>query len=96
MPPSRLKRCVLGLFVVGAACGGAQRSSAPATSCDQVAQHLVELANQDNAGTASPSLAAGVRGEAARQCRETPWSEQRRQCLLAATTQEQTLACPAR
>ena len=86
--------CVLGLLVASA-CGGAQHAS-QVTSCDAVAQHLVELAEQDNASRASPSLAAGVRSESARQCRETPWTEQRRRCLVAATTQEQTLACPER
>lgn len=91
-----LFRLLVAVAVAAAACGGAQRPSAPATSCDEVALHLVELASQDNASAAPSALAAGVRGESARQCRETPWTEQRRRCLLAARTQEETLACPER
>jgi hypothetical protein len=83
-------------LVLLAACGGTQRSSSYAASCDEVAQHLLELAEHDNHETASTSLASGVRDESSRQCRETPWTEKRRRCLMAATTQEQTLTCPDR
>jgi hypothetical protein len=77
------------------ACGGARLSSTVVTSCDAVAQHLLELAERDNRDAASPSLAAGIRGEVSRQCRETPWSDSRKRCLLEAGTQDRSLACPA-
>lgn len=79
-----------------AACGGAQQTSAPSTSCDDVAGHLVVLAERDNHNLASSALETGVRGESSRQCRETPWTEERRRCLLAAATQEDTLSCPGK
>jgi hypothetical protein len=89
-------RRVASLLALVIACGSTQRTSAPTTSCDVVAQHLVELAERDNRDTASSSLESGVRNESTRQCRETPWTEERRRCLVAAATQEDTLACPSK
>jgi hypothetical protein len=83
-------------FACATGCGASQRPSSRETSCDAVAQHLVDIAEKDNQSSAPASLASGVRSESARQCRETPWTEERRRCLVAATMQEQTLACPER
>ena len=77
------------------ACGGAERpqgdSEAP---CDRVADHLVLLAERDNQAGADPKLAKGMSAEFDRQCRETPWSDERRTCLAAARSQDATLRCP--
>jgi len=92
------RRLATALLTAAIACGGGQRTvplPEPA-SCDAVADHLVVLAEHDNGGLAGADLAAGIRDEALRQCRDTPWSAERRDCLAAATDQEATLACPGR
>jgi hypothetical protein len=76
------------------ACGGAARPVDRAPACDEVALHMVQLANRDNRGEAGPELASGMRSELDRQCRETPWSSARRRCLRDARSQDATLACP--
>jgi hypothetical protein len=83
--------------LVLAGCGGARPGpAAPAGApCDEVANHLVALAERDNAAAAGASLAGGIRGETLRQCTSAPWSPARRDCLVAARTQDETLACPA-
>ena len=94
---TRARACAWQLLVLVAACGGSSpRPSAPAGApCDAVADHLVELAERDNAAAAGPALAGGIRGETLRQCTAAPWSAARRDCLVAARTQDETLACPA-
>ncbi|HVK73386.1 MAG TPA: hypothetical protein VM734_08680 [Kofleriaceae bacterium] len=87
-------RALAAAVVVLAACGGAQRPADAGPSCDAVADHLLRLAEQDSQAAADPSLAAGIQGEAAHQCREQPWSAARRTCLLAAQTHDQTVDCP--
>lgn len=86
---------VLVAAFLAVACGGAERphgdSEAP---CDRVADHLVRLAERDNLAAADPNLAKGMRAEFDRQCRETPWSDERRKCLTAARSQDATLGCP--
>jgi len=79
-----------------AACGGPQ-AAAPASGpdCTTVASHLVELAERDNGATASPTLAADLRAELERNCRDDAWSDARRSCLAGASNQEATLDCPA-
>lgn len=77
-------------------CGGPRAPAPdPAPSCEDVAKHLLELANQDNRGQADPGLAAGIVGEFAQQCTRDGWSPKRRTCLHGARTQEQTLRCPS-
>ena len=81
------------LFVV--ACGAPQKpSSAP--TCDETAEHLLALANRDNEGHAPPELAAGIRAQFARDCRDTQWSAERRSCITSSISPEATLTCPAR
>jgi len=82
------------LFVL-VACGAPQKA-AVAPSCDETAEHLLALANWDNQGHASPELAAGIRAQFARDCRDQQWSAERRACLTNAISQEATLRCPAR
>ena len=86
---------VLVAAFLAVACGGAERpqgdSEAP---CDMVAHHLVRLAERDNQADAEPKLAKGMTAEFDRQCRETPWSDERRKCLAAARSQDATLGCP--
>lgn len=78
-----------------AACGGAQVAPAPSSaSCPDVAAHLVELSLADNAAPTGPADLDGAEKEFVRQCDETPWSPERRACLLAASDQEATLQCP--
>ena len=81
-------------ILCAAACGASQRPASRETSCDAVAQHLVDLAEKDNQSSAPTSVATGVLGESAKRCRETPWTEERRRCLVTAMTQDQTLTCP--
>ena len=82
--------CLLAL----GACGSRQAPSDPGPACDDVAQHLVVLAARDNATAPDPELAKGIRAELARQCKETPWSRERRVCLAESRTQDSTLRCP--
>jgi hypothetical protein len=90
-------RCDLVALLIGiAACGGSQHPAPSSTPCEQVAEHLLALAEHDNHDVATASLANGVQSEASRQCRDTPWTEARRHCLILASTQEQTLGCPDR
>jgi hypothetical protein len=85
--------------VVGiAGCSAQAAPAAPGTagpSCAAVADHLLHLAERDNATPANASLATGIRAEAEHQCAETPWSIARRDCLLRAHAQDETLHCPA-
>ena len=76
------------------ACGGAERPRDNAPPCERVADHLVRLAERDNQADADPKLAKGMKAEFDRQCRETPWSDERRKCLTAARSQDATLDCP--
>lgn len=86
--------CVL--VALTAACGASPHPSSPAApTCEAVAAHLVDLAEQDNQAAAAPHLATGMRAELTRQCTDAPWSTARRACLLAAPDQDATLACPA-
>jgi hypothetical protein len=86
-------RLVLAILL-HAACGGARpKTTDAAPSCEAVAEHLIELAEHDNAAPAGSDLGAGMRGELTRQCREVPWSPARRRCLHAAPVQEATLDC---
>ena len=71
------------LVCVVLACGGGQRTTAPADdapACEAVADHLLELAERDNGTAAGPKLAAGIRDESARQCHEPS------RCTVAAPT----------
>lgn len=79
--------CLLG-------CGAADHPGSSAPPCDDVAEHLVRLSERDNAAAAEPGLAAGMKAEFARQCKENPWSRERRECLASARTQDGTLECP--
>jgi hypothetical protein len=88
-------RSLLLLWVAMLSCGGADKpDSADAPACDRVAAHLVRLAERDNVSLADPQLAKGMRAEFDRQCRENPWSDERRSCLAAARSQDATLKCP--
>lgn len=80
------------LALVG--CSGAQHPAAKGADCRDVAVHMLRLAEEDSQATAGGALAPGLVAELERQCRETPWSSARRDCLLAAATQDHTLACP--
>ncbi len=75
---------------------GASRTAAPSANpdCTTVAAHLVELAERDNGGAASATLAADLRAELERSCRDGNWSAERRGCLMGAQDQEATLDCP--
>jgi len=85
---------VLVAALLAVACGGAERPQGDSEPpCDSVADHLVRLAERDNQADADPKLAKGMRAEFDRQCRETPWSEERRTCLAAARSQDATLDC---
>lgn len=90
---SRTTCGVLVLVLLG--CGGSQ-SVAPSRSpdCTTVAAHLVELSERDNGGSATPSLATGLRNELERTCQDDGWTAARRDCLENAQDQEATLACP--
>lgn len=86
---------VLVVAFLAVACGGAERPRGDtAAPCDEVAAHLVRLAERDNLAAADPKLAKGMRAELDRQCRDTPWSDERRTCLAAARSQDATLRCP--
>jgi hypothetical protein len=91
-------RVIAVLLVLLVGCGGAQRppDSGDGPSCADVAAQLLALANRDNDGEAEPELAAGIYGEFERQCLDDRWSARRRTCLMASTTQEDTLRCPER
>ena len=90
-----MRSSIVGALVLVAGCGGAAHRGASAPPCEEVAQHLVRLAERDNAAVADPDLAAGMRAELARQCEENPWSNERRTCLRSSRTQDETLKCPA-
>jgi hypothetical protein len=79
---------VLGLLLCACA---AQRVPA----CSTVANHLLELATRENGGRPEAKLREGMVREFERQCRESPWSRERRACLQTAVEQEDTLRCPA-
>ena len=80
------------LAVVG--CGGSQHPAAKGADCGDVAAHMLRLAEEDSQATAGGALAPGLVAELERQCRDTPWSTARRDCLRAAATQDDTLTCP--
>lgn len=84
----------VALFLL-ASCGGSQTpASTPADNCTDVAAHLVQLSMADNETTERPPDMDAVEQELIRQCNEKPWSEARRSCLLAASSQDATLQCP--
>jgi hypothetical protein len=90
-------RATLALLVFAAGCGSKQSGGEPAgPDCPTVAAHLVELAERDNAAEASASLSASLATELERSCRDQAWSSERRTCLAAARSQDETLACPTR
>ena len=61
-----MRRSIVGAFFLLAGCGGAAHPGASAPPCEEVAQHLVRIAERDNAAAADPDLAAGMRAEFAR------------------------------
>lgn len=83
------------MFTLTLGCGGPKTARDTGPSCEQVANHLLELANRDNQGSADPALSRGIVGESVRQCSDDGWSVARRTCLLNAPTQDDTLRCPA-
>jgi hypothetical protein len=92
-------RSVMAIIIgVALGCGGAkpagQERDVP--SCDEVAEHLMDLAVRGGEVEAGGELAVGVRAEHTRQCQEDNWSPERRRCLMAKATQEAALDCPAR
>jgi hypothetical protein len=89
------KILVLLALVIVVGCGGAQHAKDSGPSCETVSKHLLELANRDNEGEATPGLANGIHGEFAHECTANHWSSARRTCLEAAKSQEDTLGCPA-
>jgi hypothetical protein len=83
------------LLASAAACGAQQRpEDRGGPSCTDVGAHLLELASRDNEGEADEETSAGIPAEFERECRQDHWSRERRGCLLAAGTQEETLSCP--
>ncbi len=90
-----LRVVAVSLFVVAAACGAQQRpEDRGGPSCTDVAAHLLELASRDNDGDPDEETGAGIPAEFERECHQDHWSRERRGCLYAAATQEDTLSCP--
>jgi hypothetical protein len=87
---------VRAILIVLAACGGAPKPAPAAPSCDETAMHLLGLANWDTQDHAAPDLAAGIRAQFARDCRDQRWSADRRRCITNAISQEATLDCASR
>ena len=81
------------VLALSLSCGGTQAASSD-NMCEDVAAHLVELAMADNGTLERPPEMEGAEREFHQQCQSSPWSAERRSCLLAATDQEQTLSCP--
>ena len=86
-------KILLAIVLVGCGAPGAVPADPAGPACTAVADHLLELAERDNAARAGAPLATGIRAEALRQCDDTPWSAARRTCLLDASTQDDTLTC---
>ena len=78
------------------ACGAAKPvgDEAAAPSCAVVAQHMLELAVRGEEVEPDGELAAGVRAEHERQCRDDAWSVDRRRCLAQEQSQEAAARCP--
>jgi hypothetical protein len=80
-----------------AACGGAPASATDGpASCTAVAAHFVRLGEAESGGPLGDELATGLYRETHRQCTRTPWSAERRSCLVAARSMDDTLPCPLR
>ena len=79
------------------ACGGKPVPSGDAApTCAEVAAHLVDLAERDNAAPTGAELGGAMHAELERKCRDQAWSPARRRCLRDAPVQDATLGCPAR
>ena len=74
----------IAAFASGAACDRGPR-------CDDVAAHMVELANAEIEGDEVTDPEARDRLSSA--CASAPWPEEIRRCLLAAADQEAATAC---
>jgi hypothetical protein len=84
------------ILVLVAACGSGPEAAEPSAagpSCAEVAEHLIELAVADNQATGLPDDLAGLEAAIAETCTNESWSPERRLCLLAAPTQDDTLGC---
>lgn len=84
------------IIVLVAACGSGPEAAEPTAAgptCAEVAGHLVELAVADNQTTGLPDDLDGLEATIAETCTNEGWSAERRRCLLAAPTQDDTLAC---
>jgi hypothetical protein len=80
---------LVALIAFVAGCGGTQKASPSGPGCAEVAAHLEELAVADNSGAEAPPM---TRAQLAHECQS--WSAERRSCMLAAKTQEETIGCP--
>ncbi|HVH05388.1 MAG TPA: hypothetical protein VNE71_05235 [Myxococcota bacterium] len=85
----------LALVIALAACGAPEPRPDAAPSCADIGLHFVALAELENGAPAPEDLAAGIRNETERRCREESWSDARRTCLHKASTEDAMLACPA-
>jgi hypothetical protein len=83
------------LLLMLAACGAPEPRRDAAPSCADIGVHFVALAELANGSPAPEDLAAGIREETERRCREESWSDARRTCLHRASTEDQMLGCPA-
>jgi hypothetical protein len=83
------------LIALLAACGAPEPRPDAAPSCADVGVHFVALAELANGAPAPEDVAAGIRNETERRCREEAWSDARRTCLHKAQAEDEMLRCPA-
>ena len=86
-----MSRAAFALSLVVFGCG--PRGNSSRDDCPAVADHLVELAVQDNGGEPEGGTAE-LQAELQRRCRDDRWSSARRDCLVRAADQDATLDCP--